>query len=106
MALVLADLDDRVEGAGIEAVGDGGFEARGSDADEEALDLEEAAAAAAVRSALLECAMDLMGGDGRDGGEVEERKARKALMKAVGKKVEKKHRGNRAEALAVVRSGS
>ena len=55
---------------------------------------------------LLECATDLLGGDDLEGGEVEERKARKALMKAVGKKVEKKHRGNRAEALAVVRSGS
>ena len=47
MALVLADLDDRVEGAGIEAVGDGGIVARGAEAD------EEAAAAAGVRSALL-----------------------------------------------------
>ena len=52
---MLADLDDRVEIAGIEAAGDGGIiEARGTDADELALDSqEEAAAAAGVRSALL-----------------------------------------------------
>lgn len=98
LALVLADLDDRIEAAGAGAVAG-------------ALDDEEVAAVEGVRSALLECAAALLGGGGVGGGEsdgggswgqVEERKSRKTLMKAVGKKVEKKHRGNRAEALAVV----
>jgi hypothetical protein len=68
-------------------------------------DLEEAAAVEGVRSVLLECAGALLAGGGAGGGRDvlgDERKARKALMKAVGKKVGKKHRGNRAEALAVV----
>lgn len=89
MALVLADLDDRIEAA---------------EAEETREDLEEAAAVEGVRSALLECAaalLDVGGGEGGGGGDVEERKSRRALMKAVGKKVGKKHRGNRAEALAV-----
>ena len=55
---------------------------------------------------MFECAAALLDhkDDGGESGDFDERKVRKALSKAVGKKIEKKHRGNRAEALAVIGS--
>lgn len=127
LALVLADLDDRVgqaaaadvdegddeeegekKGGGMfSTVGDNFCHVYGSDADggghsRGGPDPKEAAAVEEVRSALLECAAALLDGGGEAGAEFfDEKKTRKALAKAVGKKIEKKHRGNRAEALAV-----
>jgi len=147
LALVLADLDDRVEAeyTTINQSEDGDWEAKvlaeNAQAKQEVagnevemtgviladstrrlsrlsggFDSEEATAASAVRSALLECVAALLAGGGDGDGdsrthfgqsvgggsaEAAERKTRRALIKVMGKKVEKKHRGNRAEALHV-----
>ena len=80
LALVLADADERADAG---------------DADD-----EEAAAAEAVASAALACFGALAEGGRGAGAEGDERKLRKALAKAVGKKVAGKQRGTRAEAAA------
>ena len=77
LALVLADADERADAAD---------------------DQEEAAAAEAVAHATLSCFGALAEGWRGAGGERDERKLRRALAKAVGKKAAGKQRGARAEA--------
>ena len=77
LALVLADADERANAAD---------------------DREEAAAAEAVARATLSCFGALAEGGRGAGGERDEQKLRRALAKAVGKKVAGKQRGARAEA--------
>ena len=79
LALVLADADERADAAD---------------------DREEAAAAEAVAHATLSCFGALAEGGEARGGERDEQKLRRALSKAVGKKVAGKQRGARAEAAA------